>query len=118
MTKPDRLISVPLPHACVRAKERYGLDLSIDDLNTIARRCRAGEGRTESNQDGTQFHLIVWSERVLWVVYRPPGPAVDLADGVVLTVMPPHVASVAAKRHARRAARRRGEFGDFRRRWF
>lgn len=110
MTKADRVLSVPLPHACLRAKERYGLDLSIADLRVIARRCRAGEGRTESNQDGTQFHLIVWGERVLWIVYRPPGRGVTLADGVVLTVMPPHVGSVASRHNERRAARRRGDY--------
>lgn len=105
---PDHLVSVPLPHACLRAKERYGIDLNWSDLRAIARRCKAGEGRTGTQPDGRQYHMILWGDRILQVVYLPKRSL--LSDGIVLTIMPPEIAVAAAKRADLEAARRRGDY--------
>jgi len=62
-----------VPHAAIRAKERYGLDLSLDDVRALAKRCLGGEGLTERQVDGSQRHTLVVDDRVLWVIYWPPG---------------------------------------------
>lgn len=89
-----------------RAKERYGIDLSWADLHDICRRCKAGEGYTDSRDDGSHFHIIVFGERVLWVVYRRPRPMDP--DGVVVTIMPPQKAQALLHRDSKHMERRQG----------
>lgn len=76
-----------LPHAAVRAKERYGLDLSIDDIRALATRCLRGEGLFKTDPDGGQHHTLILNDRVLWAVYRPPGNGRHPL-GEVVTVLP------------------------------
>lgn len=102
------------PHCAIRARERYGIDLTGDDVISISRRCLAGEGRIGGNPDGARFHLIVFAERVLWVVYRPPSP--DSAEGAVVTIMPPEIANVAVARDNEHRRRRTGDWRRYQRR--
>lgn len=97
----------PVAHAILRAKERYGIDLSWGDLRSIARRCKAGEGLTDRKEDGSNFHIIIFGERVLWVVYRRPSSAVLDPDGVVVTIMPPEIGATLVSRDAQHIKRRR-----------
>ncbi|WP_428668097.1 hypothetical protein [Reyranella sp.] len=105
-----------VPHCAVRAKERYGLDLTWDDVNAIANRCADGEGRTGGKPDGTQFHMIIFADHVLWVVYKP-GTVARNRRGMVVTIMPPTVALSAVKNGCRHKARRTGDYELRRRRW-
>ena len=105
----------PVAHAMQRAKERYGIDLSWQDLHAIAKRCKGGEGYTHSKPDGSHFHVIVFGERVLWVVYKRPSPLDP--DGIVKTIMPPRVATVMNKRDAQQIARHRGRRARRRKGW-
>lgn len=105
-----------VPHCAIRAKERYGIDLSWEDVEAISRRCLAGEGRIGGNPDGAQFHMIIFGDRVLWVVYRPPA-LTNSKFGVVVTIMPPKVAETAVKRDRRHQARRTGDYERRKRGW-
>lgn len=80
------------PHAAKRALERYGVELSLADVQALARRCLKGEGFLEEHPDGAQRHTLVHDGRVLWVVYRPPGEGRP-KDGLVITVTPPDLGS-------------------------
>lgn len=100
------MIVPPVAHAMQRAKERYGIDLSWADLLAIAKRCKAGEGYTDRKPDGSCFHVIVFGERVLWVVYRRPSPFDP--DGIVVTIMPPDKGSVVSFRDGQHIRRRKG----------
>lgn len=93
-----------IPHAIQRAKERYGIDLSVDDLTGLSARCQAGEGRTGGTEDGAQFHVLILRDRVLWLVYRRPVPPHKF--GSVVTVMPASVGAAMTKRGAREKFRR------------
>ena len=105
-----------LPHCAVRAKERYGIDLSWADVHELRRRCQAGEGFTGDKQDGTRFHTIVFAGAVLWVVYKPPGLSRHEC-GTVVTIMPPTVATSVAQRDRRHMQRRTGRYERRRRGW-
>lgn len=106
----------PIAHAMQRANERYGIDLSWADLHAIAKRCKAGEGYTDSKADGvSHFHIIIFGERVLWVVYRRPKAGEP--DGIVVTIMPPQVATRLNKRDAQQIERRRGRHALRRKGW-
>jgi hypothetical protein len=107
----------PVLHCMVRAKERYGIDLSFSDVDRLARRCLKGEGHTGGKPDGTQFHILIEQERVLWIVYRPPAHGGRTSNGKIITVMPSSVGATVASRHAQSAARRRGEYRPFRKAW-
>lgn len=96
----------PIAHAMQRAKERYGIDLSWADLHDIAQRCKAGEGFTDRKPDGSNYHVIILRERVLWAVYRRPS-AFD-PDGVVVTIMPPEIGAKLVARDAKHMAQRQG----------
>lgn len=115
--KKPRVIEVPpvrkVPHCAIRAKERYGIDLTWDDVRELTKRCRKGEGHTGTTRDGKQFHMIIFGARVLHVVYKPEKSD----DGIVLTIMPPEIARVTAANSGRQAARRKGEFGRPKKAW-
>lgn len=82
-----------MSHASDRAAERYGIELSDRDMNAIANRCLAGEGLLKKKQDGSQFHTIIFRDRVLHLVYQPPGPGNRSAHpcGAVVTIVPKEV---------------------------
>jgi hypothetical protein len=82
-----------LPHCAVRAQERYGITLTRRDVEDIAKRCMAGEGKAETKPDGTQYHVLIVGDRVLWLVYRAPSAGGPRPFGTVITVMPPSVAN-------------------------
>lgn len=67
------------PHAITRARERYGLELTIDDLNRIAADIAAGKTmKLGSQPDGSMRHAVLCGDRALIVVSKH----------VVLTVLP------------------------------
>jgi len=107
----------PVLHCVVRAKERYGIDLSIADVVRLSKRCLKGEGHTGGKPDGTHFHVLIEQERVLWIVYRPPANGSRHPHGTIITVMPSSVGASMAGKHAQFAARRRGEYRPFRKAW-
>lgn len=74
-------------HAADRARERYGIDLTFDQVLELARRCKRGEGLLETQPSGIRRHALVFGDRVLWAVYAPPTEAKP--DGVVITITPP-----------------------------
>ena len=94
------------PHAIVRAKERYGIDLSMADLRQLERRCAKGEGYCGGNQDGTSYHSLVLFDRVLWCVYR---------ETRIITIMPPTVGAAAGLEQDRQKFRRLHGFARRRR---
>jgi len=98
-----------LPHAAVRAKERYGIDLSKGDIIDLAKRCYAGEGLMETTRDGKRMHALIVGERVLWLVYlHPKGGRSYHQHGTVLTIMPPQIAAVRSSRDTAYRRRRLG----------
>lgn len=103
-------------HAMDRAKERYGIDLTFADVIGMSRRCAAGEGLTETLQDGVQYHTLIFGERVLWLVYKPGHLDGRGRDGTIITVMPSHVAMVRVKRDVAHMHRRTGRYDKLRRR--
>jgi hypothetical protein len=76
-------------HAAVRAKERYGVDLALDDVKELARRCSTGEGYVADERHGTKRHALVVGSRIVWVIYRPDVHR----DGIIVTVLPPESVS-------------------------
>jgi hypothetical protein len=104
------------PHAISRARERYGIILTIADLACLAMRCRKREGHVETQENGRQRHMIIWQERVLWVIWQPPPAGATSAHwGAVVTVLPVAAAADTAWRHHKHMKKRRGEFGNRRR---
>jgi len=91
-----------IPHAALRARERYGIELTLADLQAMSLRCLKGEGLLKRDPDGASHHTLIVGERVLWVVYRPPGPGRH-ENGEIATVMPNSV----GQKHAERGAQHR-----------
>ena len=110
--KPGRLIEPDIPtHAAIRAKERYGLDLSFADIRELSHRCAKGEGHTETQRDGRQYHSVIFGEHLLWLVYLPEGPRCTREDGVILTIMPhADAARARGKRDWFQMRRRKGQW--------
>jgi hypothetical protein len=104
-----------LPHCALRARQRYGIALSLADVVDLARRCRAGEGRMETKPDGISFHGLIVGERLLWIVYRSPAAGSRHEHGSVITIMPPDVGRYRAHRDYDHMRRRKGERGRRRR---
>jgi len=101
-------------HAAQRAFERYGIDLTLEQVREIARRCQKGEGR-EHTVHGAQHHTIVHGDRVLHVVWRPPGE--DRHEfGEVVTILPINAANQKAKISAGHRFRRQHGFTTRKRR--
>jgi hypothetical protein len=97
-----------LPHCAVRARQRYGIALSLQDVRKLARRCRSGEGRTETKPDGVSYHGLIHTERLLWIVYRSPAAGSPHRHGTVITIMPPGVGAYRAHRDHAHMQRRKG----------
>lgn len=108
------------PHAISRARERYGIELTVQDLNDLAKRCLAGEGLLETVRRGIRYHALIWGERVLWLVYELPPPDRVQGDsprwGTIITVMPPVVGQFKAGNDYERMVRRKGQWNHARRR--
>ena len=81
------MIEVPT-HAAERARERYGIELTFQDVLDFAKRCKRGEGYLMTERNGAQRHTLIHCERVLWVVWMPPTPLKPY--GVVVTITPPN----------------------------
>ena len=99
-----------LPHCAVRARQRYGIELSLLDVRELAKRCRDGEGRMETKPDGVSFHGLIHAERMLWLVYRSPAAGSTHLHGTVITIMPPGVGAYRAHRDHAHMQRRKGEY--------
>jgi hypothetical protein len=99
-----------VPHCALRARQRYGIELSLADVGALARRCRGGEGRMETQPDGVSFHGLIHGERMLWVVYRSPAAGSPHRDGTVITIMPPGVGASRAHRDHAHMQRRKGRY--------
>lgn len=83
-----------IPHAAIRARERYGINLSLFDIIDLAKRCYAGEGLVETIKRDRQVHALVFKERVIWLVYIHPSSGRSRhKHGTVLTIMPPQIAT-------------------------
>lgn len=104
------------PHCIQRARERYGINLSWQDLLQIQARCEAGEGRTGKKQDGTHFHMIPFENQVLWVVYKPAHVSRH-GVGTVATIMPSNVADALRAYDAQNMRKRTGNYKLKKRAW-
>lgn len=72
-----------LPHAAERAAERYGVGLSVDDLQAMAEIIRAGKStRLSDRRNGMEQHLVLLKGRAFRVVSAPN-------TGRVITVLDP-----------------------------
>lgn len=82
-----------IPHAIVRARQRYGLKLSTDDLRVIALQCAEGSCRLAYLPNGRERHLVEVHGRALVVVYRPHLGVSSLntphqGAGSIITILP------------------------------
>lgn len=78
------------PHALDRAKERYGIDLTIADLKEMTSRCRAGEGiqkNVAGLRQGARAHMLCLANMVIDCVWRPPNGDHNV-DGFIVTILP------------------------------
>lgn len=91
-------------HAAQRAAERYGLCLSWDDLRAIALICRNGAGCTGRMAGGREYHMVIFADRVLFVIYRRDAPGERA--GVVLTVLPQECAEHVIRHNTRQRRQR------------
>lgn len=103
----DRLPAHEVAHSAIRAYERYGLLLTWEDLEALAKRCQCGEGLGETKQDGSRYHTVVFGNRVLWCVYHAPDTGFPF--GVIKTIMPASVAGARVKRDFEQMLGRKGE---------
>ena len=92
-----------LPHAMIRAQERYGIELSWPEFEDISQRCLKGEGCTERLPDGKSRHMIIFGERVLWVVFHAGSRE---GRGAIVTIMPPEMGAKQSVRDSRQKFRR------------
>lgn len=72
------------PHAITRARERYGLDLTVDDLAEISRLCLSGAGiKVDAFKPGwgTIYALRFKGENIV--------PLIS-AEGTVISIFPPN----------------------------
>lgn len=78
-----------VPHCIVRAKERYGLDITIEELKALTRRCHDGEGHQKNAAVRTgRGHTILYNNRVLDCVWLPPRGDHNIY-GTIVTIYPP-----------------------------
>lgn len=60
------------PHAITRARERFGIELTIPDLAEIARRIREGKSLLLSkSRKGGERHAITYAQTEMCVLYDP-----------------------------------------------
>jgi hypothetical protein len=104
------------PHCIQRARERYGINLSWQDLRQIEARCEAREGLTAKKPDGTRFHCITWGNQVLWIVFEPASVS-RWGVGRVVTIMPPNVADALRSSDAENMRKRTGQYKLRKRAW-
>lgn len=70
------------PHAIARARERYGIELTISDLRQIVAKIRTGLSVVTRRRECSEVHLVLHDGTALLVVYRP-------ADRCIATILPP-----------------------------
>jgi hypothetical protein len=104
------------PHCITRARERYGIELSWQDLRQIEARCEAREGLTAKKPDGTRFHCITFDKHVLWVVFEPAAVSWR-GVGRVVTIMPPNVADALRSSDAENMRKRTKNYKLRKRAW-
>lgn len=89
-----------IPHAILRARERYGLNLSLTDLWNISEQCKLGYGRMKIHPGGAEKHVVFIHGMELLVVWWPPTyGAHPKPDGVVATVLPREAVRAMHKKH-------------------
>lgn len=81
-----------VPHAIERALERYGLKLSLRELDCIAEECGKGYGRLSYMNDRKEKHLVRYRGLSLVVVYVPETDIYH-TKGRVVTILPPEAAT-------------------------
>lgn len=64
------------PHAIVRARERYGLNLDHGDLDQLAADIRTGRTVLMQRHDHGEVHLAMIVDTAVLAVYRPDYRAV------------------------------------------
>lgn len=89
-----------IPHATIRALERYGLKLTHGDLDNLAMECAKGYGRLRFLPKGRERHLVACHGKGVVVIYAPPGVHDPTHDhpkpnphGTIITVLPPEAAT-------------------------
>lgn len=73
----------PEPHAITRARERYGIELTVADLTSIERRVKAGEGvlvRDHEQENSRRWLVKVGAVTVIACIARH--------DARVVTILP------------------------------
>ncbi len=77
------------PHCIVRARERYGLDISVDELKGLTLRCFKGEGYQPhvKGKYCARGHFLVYGSKVLECLWRPPSGDHNV-HGVIVTIVP------------------------------
>lgn len=91
-------MSIIVPHSIKRALERYGLRLSLDDLNNIVTECQKGYGRLSYLPDGKERHLVMVHGKAVVLIYAPyDGTTVFQKMGRVITILPPEAARPGAQ---------------------
>lgn len=69
-------------HAIERARERYGLELTTDNLKAIVSKCSAGKGVLMARLDnGLERYLVQWNGTGLIVL-------LNVSKKMVVTVLP------------------------------
>ena len=70
------------PHACLRAWERFGLELDSFDLSKIADLVSSGKSLCQKRQsDGMERHIVFYKKTVLPILIEP-------CSGTIITVLP------------------------------
>jgi len=70
------------PHAILRARERYGIELTISDLLQIGAKIRTGLSVLTRRRGCSEVHLVMHGGTALLAVYKPD-------ERVIATVLPP-----------------------------
>lgn len=87
---PWKLERTGRPHCLDRARERYGIELTIAELKELTRRCRQGEGVQKNAphmKTGARAHMICFADKVVDCVWRPPNGDHNV-DGFIVTILP------------------------------
>jgi hypothetical protein len=59
------------PHPIARARERYGIDMNIDELRQMEAWCKTGKGRLTKLLSGDEHHLCDFYGMAVIAVYMP-----------------------------------------------
>lgn len=111
-------------HVARRARERYGVELTWEDIDGMAARIQAGQSVLAArNPDGSERHLVAWAGVEMVVVWRPDRQCIvtvvkpssasrGYATGALKTHHFPKARSMSGKRYRRRAKHMSEETSD------